>query len=67
MYEVYIYIRMNLFINKDELVSNDSLFQEIHLVAISYWYLNHKGVQIIDNMYEAFIDYDILGNFNGKQ
>ncbi|MGB1507445.1 MAG: WG repeat-containing protein [Crocinitomicaceae bacterium] len=52
---------------------NDSLFQEIHSLVNGFaicikdnriGYLNHKGVQIIDNMYEAFIDYDILGNFN---
>ena len=52
---------------------NDSLFQEIHPLVNGFaicvkdnriGYLNHKGVQIIGNMYEAFIDYDILGNFN---
>ena len=52
---------------------NDSLFQEIHPLVNGFaicvkdnriGYLNRKGVQIIDNMYEAFIDYDLLGNFN---
>ena len=52
---------------------NDSLFQEIHPLVNGFaicikdnriGYLNHKGVQIIGNMYEPFIDYDILGNFN---
>ena len=57
---------------KGEII-NDSLFQEIHPLINEYaickkdnriGYLNHKGVQIIGNMYEPFMDYDILGNFN---
>ena len=59
--------------NANGKIINDSLFQEIHPLVNGFaicvkdnriGYLNHKGVQIIDNMYEAFIDYDILGNFN---
>ena len=59
--------------NANGKIINDSLFQEIHPLVNGFaicikdnriGYLNHKGVQIIGNMYEAFIDYDILGNFN---
>ena len=59
--------------NANGKIINDSLFQEIHPLVNGFaickkdnriGYLNHKGVQIIGNIYEAFIDYDILGNFN---
>ena len=59
--------------NANGKIINDSLFQEIHPLVNGFaictkdnriGYLNHKGVQKIGNMYEAFIDYDILGNFN---
>jgi len=54
-------------------IINDSLFQEIHPLINGFaicikdnriGYLNNKGVQIISNKYDTFIDYDILGNFN---
>ena len=54
-------------------IINDSLFQEIHPLINGFaicikdnriGYLNNKGVQIISNKYDPFIDYDILGNFN---
>lgn len=57
-------------------IVNDSLYQEIHQVVNGYsncvkgdkiGYLNEQGSQIIENKFDGFVDYDLLGNFvNGS-
>ena len=51
---------------------SDSLYQEIHREANGYaicvkgdkiGYLDERGKQIIENKFDGFVDYDLLGNF----
>ena len=58
--------------NRDGRVINDSLFQEIHRtengIALcvkddKIGYLDKNGKQIIENRFEPYVDYDLLGNF----
>lgn len=63
-------------LDRNGTIVNDSLYQEMYQEVNGYaicikdgqiGYLDEQGKQIIENEFQAFIDYDVLGNFaNGR-